>query len=114
MAHHKLLIHISDRDKWAVAVKMASASVASVAPGELEVVIVADVFAGAVCLACDRKLRSEMEAFCAAGHQILACEESLRNLNMRPENLPDFIGRVPSSLMKIVALQDAGFHYIKI
>jgi intracellular sulfur oxidation DsrE/DsrF family protein len=114
MAAHKILIHISDRDKWAAAVKMASASAASGTLGGLEVVIVADVFAGAVCLACDRKLRSEMEAFCAAGHRILACEESLRNLNMRPENLPEFIERVPASLMAIVAHQDAGFHYIKI
>ncbi len=114
MAHHKILIHISDRDKWAAAVKMALASVGSVESGTVEVVIVADVFAGAVCLACDRNLRSEMEAFCAAGHRILACEESLRILNMRPENLPEFIVRVPVSFMEIVALQDAGFHYIKL
>jgi intracellular sulfur oxidation DsrE/DsrF family protein len=114
MSVHKILIHISDRDKWGAAVKMASACAASESSGVEQIIILADVFAGAVCLACDRKLRSEMEEFCRAGHRILACEQSLRNLNMRPENLLEFIERVPSSLAEIVKLQDASFHYIKI
>jgi hypothetical protein len=114
MVTAKVLIHISDRDKWSSAVKMASACRDPEAPEALEIVILADVFAGAVCLACDRNLQAEMKEFCGAGHRIVACEQSLRNLNLRPESLLEFIERVPSGLMEIVRLQKAGFHYIKI
>jgi hypothetical protein len=114
MAAKKILIHISDRDKWSCAVKMASACSVPEGYEALEIVILADVFAGAVCLACDRNLRAEMEVFCRAGHRIVACEQSLRNLNLRPESLLEFIERVPNGLMEIVRLQDAGFRYIKV
>jgi uncharacterized protein len=114
MVTHKILIHISDREKWSATVKMAAACAASEDSCTVEIVILADVFAGAVCLACDRNLRTQMEDFCRSGNRILVCEQSLRNLNMKPESLPEFIERVPAGLMEIVSCQDAGFHYIKV
>ncbi len=108
------MIHISDRDKWSSAVRVASACNPPGTPEAVQIIILADVFAGAVCLACDRNLRAQMEELCQAGHRILVCEQSLRNLNLRPESLPEFIERTPVGLLEIVRLQDAGFHYIKI
>ncbi|MHC1742824.1 MAG: hypothetical protein AB9873_07300 [Syntrophobacteraceae bacterium] len=114
MAGRGILIHISDRDKWSSAIKMAGACAASEVPEAQEIVIVADAFAGAVCLACDRLLRTQMENLSAAGHRIVTCELSLRSLNLRPEGLPQFIEPVAVGVLEIVRLQDAGFHYIKI
>jgi intracellular sulfur oxidation DsrE/DsrF family protein len=114
MAECKILIHISDRDKWLSALGQARAFAAADSSDGLELIILADTFAGAVCIACDRRLREQMEDFVRAGHTITACEQSLRNLNLRPEALPNFIRTVPSSLSEIIRRQLEGFHYIKL
>lgn len=114
MADCKVLIHISDRDKWSQALAQALSYSRETAPSGLELVIVADIFAGAVCIACDRKLRETMIEFVGAGHRIEVCEESLRKLNIRPEALPDFIRSVPNALPEIIRRQREGFHYIKV
>jgi intracellular sulfur oxidation DsrE/DsrF family protein len=110
---NKLLIHISDRDKWSAALSLLEALMAKVGQDGLEIIIVADIFAGAVCLACSRVLREQMQAFVDAGHCILICSDSLRSLNLRPESLPEFVELVPNSLEEIAKRQDQGFQYIK-
>ncbi len=114
MAEHRILIHISDRDKWVPALKQVEAYIGARPPGGVELIVLADIFAGAVCVACDRGLRLQMEEFVKAGHKIIACEQSLRNFNLRPEALPDFMLTVPNSLSEIVQRQMEGFCYIKI
>ena len=114
MAECRVLIHLSDRDKWSQALAQALSFARETAPSGLELVIVADIFAGAVCIACDRKLRETMVEFVHAGYRIEVCEESLRKLNIRSEGLPDFIRRVPNALPEIIRRQREGFHYIKV
>jgi len=114
MAECKVLIHISDRDKWSLVLGQALAFSREMAANDLELIIVADIFAGAVCVACDRNLRETMVEFVDAGHQIEACEESLRKLNLRPEKLPEYIRTVPNALPEIIRRQREGFHYIKV
>jgi intracellular sulfur oxidation DsrE/DsrF family protein len=114
MAEYKVLIHISDRDKWSSTLTMCLNLARETTADALELVILADIFAGAVCVACDRNLRKLMNELVESGHTILACEQSLRNLNLRPEALPEFIGRVPNSLSEIIRRQCEGFHYIKL
>jgi intracellular sulfur oxidation DsrE/DsrF family protein len=58
-------------------------------------------------------LREQMADFVSEGGQLLGCEESLRFLNMKSENLPDFIQAVPNGLEEIIRLQLKGFHYVK-
>lgn len=114
MAECKVLIHISDRDKWSSALRQARALVAANSSGRLELIVLADIFAGAVCIACDRRLREQMEEFVRAGHTITACEQSLRNLNLRPEALPEFMRTVSNAFSEIIQRQLEGFHYIKV
>jgi len=110
----KLLLHISDRDKWPVALRLVESLMASAPAGKFQVVVVADIFAGGVCLACHRTLREQMEALVAAGHQIRVCVASLQALNMRPDGLPKFVSQVPNSLAEIPARLAEGFQYIKL
>lgn len=112
MSDLKVLVHISDRDKWAPALQQAEGFIEA-HPG-VEVVVLADIFAGAVCVACDRRLRLQMEEFVKAGHRIIACEQSLRSFNLRPEVLPEFMRTVPNALTEIIQKQLQGFHYIKV
>ena len=113
MAVCKVLIHISDRDKWRSVLSQVSRFTETIDEDSLEITIIADAFAGAVCIACDRFLRRRMENCVKEGHRILACEDSLQSLNMRPENLPNFIKPVPNGVQEIIKLQDEGYHYIK-
>jgi intracellular sulfur oxidation DsrE/DsrF family protein len=110
----KLLIHISDRDKWPAALNLAASLMAKTVPESWEIQIIADVFGGGVCVACSRGLRQQMQDFVAAGHRILVCLESLRFLNLKPESLPEFVATIPHSLAEILKLQAEGWQYIKI
>jgi intracellular sulfur oxidation DsrE/DsrF family protein len=110
----RVLIHISDRDKWLPALRLARDFAALIGPRNLDLIILADIFAGAVCIACDRKLRELMCELVGEGHTIMACEQSLQNLNLRPGLLPDFIRPVPNALSEIIRRQSEGYHYVKV
>ena len=113
MTVSKILIHISDRDKWRFVLKQV-ARLSEVKEGSKpDVTIIADGFAVGVCIACDRMLREQMADFVQRGGRLRGCEESLRFLNMKSENLPDFIQAVPNGVEEIIRLQNKGFQYVK-
>lgn len=114
MKANKIILHISDRDKWHLTIGLATELIKSKDEASTEIVILADVFAGAVCIACDRDLKQKMIDFIEGGQRIVVCEASLRGLNMPSKSLPDFFQTVPLGLNQIVRLQKEGFHYIKI
>jgi intracellular sulfur oxidation DsrE/DsrF family protein len=110
----KLLIHISDRDKWSGALSLVDALIKRDGQDGLTIIIVADIFAGAFCLACNKILREQLLAFVAAGHRLLICTDSLRSLGLRPESLPEFVELIPNSLEEIAQLRAQGFQYVKV
>jgi intracellular sulfur oxidation DsrE/DsrF family protein len=58
-------------------------------------------------------LRQQMTDFVDKGFRILACEDSLHLLNMKPDNLPEFIEAVPSGMGEVIRLKSQGYQYIK-
>ena len=114
MTAEKLLIHISDRDKWGSVFNLIDAMTKDLDGDDPEIVIVADIFAGAVCIACNKSLKEQMIDFVDAGQKILVCEASIKSLNIPLESLPDFVRTVPVSLEEIVRLKKQGFQYIKL
>ncbi len=114
MADCKLLIHISDRDKWGSVFSLSIRMMGDSEGKDLEIIIIADTFAGAVCIACNKSLKQQMIDFVEAGQRILVCEESIRCLNIPLKSLPEFVQTVPVTLSEIIRLQKEGFHYIKI
>ncbi|MCK8600247.1 DsrE family protein [Desulfoferrobacter suflitae] len=114
MANTRIVIHISDRDKW-VSLLNELSSLKVLDQGEcFEVIVVADIFAGAVCVACNKSLREQMAEFVNSGHSIVVCEESLRCLNIRVDSLPEFVQPVPNGLAELIKRQKEGFLYMKI
>jgi intracellular sulfur oxidation DsrE/DsrF family protein len=113
MDFSKILIHISDRDKWRFVLGQVDSFVDIESTESPKVILVADGFAVGVCIACDRLLRQQMTDFVDKGFRIVACVDSLRLLNMRPENLPEFIGAVPSGMGEVIRLKSQGYQYIK-
>lgn len=110
----RILIHISDRDKWQSAVWLVNSLMEKEKADAPEIVIIADIFAGAVCLHCNQSLKEQMIDLVDSGQKILVCEESLTCLNIPTKSLPDFVRTIPVSLPEIIRLQKEGFHYIKL
>ena len=113
VANTKILIHISDRDKWSAVLGQVNQFLRQHRGNPLKITILADVFAGAVCIACSPVLRKQMAEFVESGHRICACEESLHSLNIKTDSLPDFIRPIPTALNEIIKLVAEGYQYIK-
>ena|GEM_PF-6856930 len=114
MPHHKILIHISDRDKWPAVFSQLAHLLNREDSTDIKIAILADVFAGSVCIACNPELEQQMSAFVKSGHRILTCEESLRCLNIKTDKLPDFIQLAPTAVGEIIRLLGEGYQYIKV
>jgi len=52
VADYRLLIHISDRDKWGSVLSLAARMMGDSEGKDFEIIIIADIFAGAVIYAC--------------------------------------------------------------
>ncbi len=114
LTDYKLLIHISDRDKWGSVLSLATRMMGDSEGKDFEIIIIADIFAGAVCIACNKSLKQQMIDFVEAGQRILVFEESIQCLNIPLKSLPEFVQTVPVALSEIIRLQKEEFHYIKI
>ncbi|MDY0042084.1 MAG: DsrE family protein [Desulforhabdus sp.] len=114
MKHNRLVLHISDRDKWLPILNELNGLIRADAHVRFQVVIVADIFAGAVCIACNKSLRDQMAELVNSGHTIAVCEESLRSLNIRVDSLPEFVQSVPNGLAEIIKRQRDGYLYVKV
>ena len=111
---NKILIHISDRDKWPAVFSQITLLLDRDDRTDMKIAILADVFAGTVCIACNPELEQQMSDFVKSGHRILTCEESLRCLNIKTEKLPGFIQLAPTGLGEIIRLLKEGYQYIKV
>lgn len=109
----KILIHISDRDKWRFILDQVTRLIDTESTNSSKVTLVVDGFAVGVCIACDRMLKQQMNDFVDKGFRIVACEDSLHLLNMRPDNLPEFIEAVPNGMGEVIRLKSQGYQYIK-
>ena len=114
MTVYKLLIHLSDRDKWSSVFGLINKMMIEIEGNKLEIIIIADIFAGAVYIACNKSLKNQMVNFVKAGQRIVVCEESIKCLNISLKSLPDFVQTVPVSFPEIIRLKSEGFHYIKL
>jgi intracellular sulfur oxidation DsrE/DsrF family protein len=107
----KLLLHISDRDKWPTALALIKALVDQ---SQWKIVVIADIFAVGICVACNKILSEQMQALVEAGHKILLCRDSLQALNIPDRNLPAFMSIIPNALAEIIKRQAEGYRYIKV
>ena len=114
MTNNRLLIHISDRDKWNSVFSLIDRLIEYHGEKDWEIIIIADMFAGAVCIACNKSLKQQMIDFVESGQKILVCEESIQCLNIPLKSLPDFAQTVPVSLSEIIKRLEEGFYNIKI
>lgn len=110
----KLLIHVSQSDKWEAAIANATNFLKTAAPGEhLEICIVANSDAVLACAPCSPKLLELFEMLTKHGVGIFLCENSLRHYNISVDSLPFVLKTVPAGIRLLVELQNEGWRYVK-
>ncbi len=111
----KLLLHVTDDNRWSVALGNAANFINDVGEGRAHVTIVANG-SGVFCFAQPDRL---MEILSGKGVEFVACRNSLQKLFAAgkgctsEEGLPAYVKVVPAGMTEIVRLQKDGFAYVK-
>jgi len=117
MKQMKLLLHVSDNERWSVALTTAINFLKDVGEDEADVVIVANGTAAASYAYSDKI--ETMEVLADKGVQFRACRNSLKKLCaegtvcINEEALPSFVKIVPAGISEIVSKQREGYAYVK-
>ena len=111
----KLVIHISDLDKWQTVINNINNSVKGLRDS-YTIHVVANV--NAIQGYLDPKIREQITAIDDPNIHFFACNNSLIGQNVTPEMLnpdstPSKIGIVPVGIISIVEDQNNGFAYLK-
>ena len=107
----KAIFHIDEEDKWPLLLGNVKNLLREADDAAIEVVANAVAVKGYVN--SDTHFKTEMEAFAAQRVRFCACRNSLRSLNLGPDDLYGFVVVVPAGVMALVARQRDGYAYIK-
>lgn len=117
MTKLKLLLHVSDDDRWSRALTNAINFLKDVGGDNADVVIVANGAAAASYAHSDKV--ETMEVLADKGVQFRACRNSLKKLCaegaicISEDALPSFVKVVPAGISEIVYKQREGYAYVK-
>lgn len=117
MTKMKLLLHVSDNDRWSMALTNAINFLKDVGGDNADVVIVANGAAAASYAYSDKV--ETMEVLADKGVQFKACRNSLKKLCaegsvcINEDALPSFVKVVPAGISEIVYKQQEGYAYVK-
>jgi len=117
MKEMRLLLHVSDNDRWSMALGHAINFIKDVGEDHADVVIVANG-AAAASYAYSDKIET-MEVLADKGVQFKACGNSLKKLCaegsvcINEDALPTFVKVVTAGISDIVHKQQEGYAYVK-
>jgi len=112
-----LLLHVSDNERWSIALGNAINFIEDAGEDCADVVIVANGTAPASYAYSDKI--KKMEALADKGAQFIACRNSLKKLCVEglvcidESALPTFVKVVPAGISEIVHKQREGYAYVK-
>lgn len=111
----KLVIHISDRDKWQTAINNINNTIQALRT-PYKIIVVANVTAIQGYL--DPEIRTKITAINDPNVIFTACNNSLVGQNvaldvLNPSNIASKIDIVPVGIISIVEYQNQGYAYIK-
>jgi hypothetical protein len=111
----KLLLHVTDDNRWTVALGNAANFINDVAEGQAKVIIVTN---GSAVLSFGQPDKL-MEMLAGKGVQFKACRNSLQKLFSSgkdcscEEELPPYVQVIQAGMTELVRLQNEGFAYVK-
>jgi intracellular sulfur oxidation DsrE/DsrF family protein len=106
----RVVIHLDEREKAALALRSAKNLVTDLEGVEVEVVTHADGVEG---LRAGGPNTDLMGLLVGQGVRFLVCEQALRSRNLTPENFPDYVSTVPSGIVELVVRQAEGWCYLR-
>jgi hypothetical protein len=115
MRDMKLLLHVTDDNRWSVALGNAANFINDVGEDRAQVIIVANG-SGVFSFAQPDRL---MEILSGKGVEFRACRNSLQKLFAAgkgctgEEGLPPYVKVVPAGMTEIVRLHKEGFAYVR-
>ncbi len=117
MKKMKLLLHVSDNDRWSIALGNAINFIKDIGEDNADVVIVANGGAAASYAYSDKI--ETMDVLADKGVQFKACRNSLKKLCaegsvcVNEKELPPFVKVVSAGISEIVRKQKEGYAYVK-
>ncbi len=106
----RVVIHLDEREKAALALRNANNLVTDLEGVEIEVVTHADGVEG---LRAGGPNTDIMDLLVGQGVRFLVCEQALRSRNSPPEIFPDYVSTVPSGIVELVVRQAEGWCYLR-
>lgn len=114
MTDYKVIFHIDELAKW----NLVLANVANLLEGVLVSNETIDVKVLANSEAVEyyrnnKDINLKLVDLNKKGVKFLACNNSLKGYNLKPDNLMDFINIVPVGVLELIKKQREGYAYIK-
>lgn len=106
----RVVIHLDEREKAALALRNTKNLVEGLAGAEVEVVAHADGVEG---LRSDGANVALMDPLAGRGVLFVVCENTLRSRNLSKKDFPGYVGTVPSGIVELVIRQAEGWHYLR-
>jgi uncharacterized protein len=110
----KIAIQMSDNDpaKWNLALNNAKNVQEELGAANVEVEIVA-FGPGIHMLKLDSVVNSRVGEATRAGIKVLACENTMRNLKVRKDDIAPTVGYVPAGVVHLMRRQTEGWAYLR-
>lgn len=113
-AHEKVVFQVSDADqkKWNLTLNNAKNVQDGLGAGNVDVEIV--VYGpGIGMLKFDSTVASRIDEAKEAGIKVVACENTMQNLNLTKNDMLSSIGYVPGGVIELMKKQKEGYAYIR-
>ena len=110
MTPPKVVVHLDEREKAALALRNTKNLIEDLAGVEVEVVAHAD---GVEPLRTGSPQAALMDMLADRGVRFVVCENTLRSRNLSEKDFPDYVGTVPSAIVELIVRQAEGWCYLK-
>ncbi|MFT5644106.1 MAG: intracellular sulfur oxidation DsrE/DsrF family protein [Janthinobacterium sp.] len=112
--HHRVVFQISDADakKWQLLLNNVNNAQQEL--GEKNVTIEVVAFGpGIHMLTAESEVANRVQEAMAQGVRVVACENTMRALHLKPGDMVSGIGFVPSGVAELIRRQSAGYAYMR-
>jgi uncharacterized protein len=109
----KAVFHIDEVEKWKLLIGNVKNLVKALADNQFEIEIVANSVAVTEYKMKSSVFSNEFDELSKIGIRLCACGNALNGLEIKPEEIFDFVEVVPAGVKEIIEKQLVGFAYVK-
>ena len=109
----KAVFHIDEIEKWNLLIANVQNLLKAITESMFEIEIVANSAAVKEYLINDSNFTDELTELSTKGIKICACKNALNGLNIKQDEIFEFVTIVPVGVKELIEKQNDGFAYIK-